>query len=109
MNMGAINNRKGKEGLMPDARSRRLTIICIFIILVMMAFLFWFTLSQNQHYTNSDVSSELMLSKILSQENTIFTNQWYYSTELRVLNSQLISSLLFRFIDNWPLIRAITN
>lgn len=94
---------------MSGTQNRIFIIICIFVITVIMLFLFWLTLTQPHRYINSDLSSELLLSKILSQENAILTNQWYYSTELRVLNMQVISTLLFKFLDNWALIRAITN
>ncbi len=57
--------------------------------------------------TNSDESSELILSNLLSQNNQFFSTDWFYSTELRVLHSQIISSLFFKFLDNWHWVRVI--
>lgn len=54
---------------------------------------------------NSDMSSELILARLLSQEGKIMSSNWYYSTELRVLGMQIIDSVLFRFSDNWHLVR----
>lgn len=56
-------------------------------------------------YLDSDMSSELVLSELLSREGGILTTKWYYSTELRVLNTQLVFSALFRISDNWRFVR----
>ena len=37
---------------------------------------------------DSDMSSELVLSHLLRQEHKIVTQDWFYSTELRVFNSK---------------------
>lgn len=34
-----------------------------------------------------DISSELLLAKLLLQEKQILSSNWYYSTELRALNA----------------------
>lgn len=57
---------------------------------------------------NSDIASEMVLSNILSEKNCIITDLWYYSTELRVLNTQLIYSLFFHFTDNWHTVRLLS-
>ena len=56
----------------------------------------------------SDFSSELVLAKILAQEKRLITTSWYYSTELRVVNSNVVSPILFLFTDNWHLVRILT-
>ena len=54
---------------------------------------------------NSDMASELILAKDLAERGKfILDSEWIYSTEIRVLNTQLIFSFLFRFIDNWFLV-----
>lgn len=58
---------------------------------------------------DSDMSSELILAKLLSKGNGILSREWYYSTELRVLNTQLVYALVFRFIGNWHLVRVISS
>lgn len=58
---------------------------------------------------NSDDASEMILAKILSEGNGILTRGWVYSTELRVVNTQLIRSFLFRFTDNWTLVHVLGN
>ena len=39
----------------------------------------------------------------------VSTTNWYYSTEFRVLYTQLIMGPLFRICNNWHVIRTITN
>ena len=56
---------------------------------------------------DSDMSSEMLLAKILSEENRVVTQSWFYSTELRVLNTQLIMAPLFKICDNWYVVRIV--
>ena len=56
----------------------------------------------------SDMSSELVLAKMLSQEHKIITTNWYYSTELKVLHNTLIFTPLFYIFDNWLTIRMVS-
>lgn len=53
----------------------------------------------------SDMSSELVLAKMLAQEKRIITPNWFYSTELKVLHNTLIFTPLFLISNNWHFIR----
>ena len=55
----------------------------------------------------SDMSSELVLAKILAEEKKIITTSWFYSTEIRFLNTNLIFAPLFMFISNWKTVRMV--
>lgn len=55
----------------------------------------------------SDMSSELVLAKILAEEKRIITTSWFYSTEIRFLNTNLIFAPLFMFIKNWKTVRMV--
>ena len=57
---------------------------------------------------NSDDSSELMLAKLLADENALLTKNWYYSTELKVFNTNLIYPLIFRLTDNFLTVRMVS-
>ncbi len=61
------------------------------------------------HILNSDISAELVLGKKLADSNSIFTTDWFYSTEIRVFYTQIVSSFLFHFIDSWNLVRTLMN
>lgn len=54
---------------------------------------------------DSDMSSEMILGQLLARENAVLTPHWYYSTELRVLNTQIIYAFFFKLMNNWHLVR----
>ena len=58
---------------------------------------------------NADDSSELVLASLLSGGNGFISRGWVYSSELRVLNTQWIRALLFRFTDSWTAVRVVGN
>ena len=55
---------------------------------------------------DSDKSSELILGKMLAEEGGICSPNWYYSTELSVLNTQLIWAPLFALGLSWHAVRV---
>lgn len=62
------------------------------------------------HWIDSDMAAEMIFSELLAEEGKwIATPDWYYSTEFRVLYTQLIMVPLHAFIENWQIIRIITN
>ncbi len=60
-----------------------------------------------QMLLDSDMSSELVLAKLLSEEGKILTTNWYYSTELRILNTQLVFAPLFYLFNDWHMVRTV--
>lgn len=65
----------------------------------------WFN---GNNLLNSDVAAELLLSKELNKEGTLLSTNWYYSTELRVLNTQLAYKLGFAIFPNhWHAARTV--
>lgn len=56
---------------------------------------------------DSDMASELVLAKVCNEEGSIMASQWYYSTELRVLSTQLVFAPLFSLFDDWHTVRVI--
>lgn len=58
---------------------------------------------------NSDVSSEMVLAQLLNRTNEIVSAKWYYSSELRVLNTQLIFRIgLLLFPSDWHFARVFS-
>lgn len=81
-------------------------------VLLGMAFLILIVLNLCFHdrWLDSDMAAEMIFSRLLAQEGHVFAAaDWYYSTEFRVLYTQLIMAPLFLITDNWHLIRAATN
>lgn len=76
----------------------------VFLLLVAMNVL-W-----GDHWIDSDMAAEMVFSRLLAQEGKwIATENWFYSTEFRVLYTQLLMVPLFHLLGDWHLIRAITN
>ncbi len=82
-----------------------------YVLLVLVGFLLLvLNLFFQDHWLDSDMAAEMIFSKLLAQEHHIMaTPDWYYSTEFRVLYTQLIMAPLFRILSDWHVIRTITN
>jgi hypothetical protein len=67
--------------------------------------LFW-----GDHWLESDMSAEMIFSKeLLINGEFLATDKWYYSTEFRILYTQLLMEPLFLLTKSWQVIRTITN
>lgn len=82
-------------------------IISLVWLIICFAAACYYVARYNTLFIDADMSSELVLAKLLSEEGGILSKSWYYSTELRILNTQLIFAPLFAVIDDWSLVRAI--
>lgn len=57
---------------------------------------------------DSDMASEMILANLLNKEGTLISENWYYSTEVRVFCEQIWFKLgLFFFPNNWRVARLI--
>ena len=54
---------------------------------------------------NSDDASELILGQLLANENTLLSKSWYYSSELRLVNTQIFYAFFFKIFHNWHKVR----
>ena len=79
------------------------TIMVLFFVFSMFLFLY----KNINLMIDSDMSSELVLAKQLATEKRLITTNWYYSTELRVLNTQVVFAPLFLIFTNWTLVRTL--
>ncbi len=79
-------------------------------MVVCVAFLVTYTVFVSMHkFMNSDLASETLLAKECVYEKSFVPRGWRYSTEIRFLNTQLISAPLFLFIESWDVVRALTS
>lgn len=68
----------------------------------------WYYMDNYFLYTvDSDMSSELMLGRILAEENAVITKNWYYSTVLEIIDINLVWALMFKLTDNWHTVRVL--
>ena len=58
---------------------------------------------------DADMSSELVLSELLAREHSLISKNWLYSTEIRVLNTQLVYSFFFLFTHNYMVVRVASR
>lgn len=73
------------------------------------AYLFdlWYQLVPGKWIVDSDLASEMILSDLLNKEGTIISHNWFYSTELKVVNLQWFYRLgLLIFPNDWHLART---
>jgi hypothetical protein len=64
--------------------------------------------TRSSAYMDSDMASEIMLAKECARTKCLWPRTWFYSTEIRMLNTQIISTPLFAFTQNWTLIKTLT-
>ena len=84
--------------------------ICSWIaLIVVFAALVLYMGLHGKDLLDADMSSELVLAQQLKQTGGILSSNWYYSTEVRVLNTQLVYSLLFHAFDDWQTVRLVGN
>ena len=74
--------------------------ICVFLVLC------YYLRTRLLTIIDSDMSSELILARMLKDERRILSPNWYYSTELRVLYVTQVFELLFFFTDDWFTVRV---
>ena len=71
------------------------TLAAAFLLLVAMNLL-W-----GDHWIDSDMAAEMIFSRLLAREGKwIATENWYYSTEFRVLYTQLFMVPLFHLLGD---------
>ena len=79
--------------------------LCLSFILLLVLNIFW-----GQNWIDSDMSAEMVFSNVLGETgHYIASEDWYYSTEFRILYTQLIFVPLLRIIPSWAAVRVITN
>lgn len=73
------------------------------------AYLFdlWYQLVPGRWIVDSDLASEMILSDLLNKEGSIISHNWFYSTELKVVNLQWFYRVgLLLFPNDWHLART---
>lgn len=104
--MGYLRKLKGRSLEINNIKSRAFALIAygiVFFTNILYMLFNW------ENILNSDASSELLLAEQLNHEGTFISKNWFYSTELRVLNTQFVHKLsLFFFHDNWKYARCFS-
>lgn len=84
----------------------RIFLIFSLFVIVLFMILYGTYVSTRMHVI-SDLGSEIWLGKICLEEHSFWPLGWYYSTEIRLLNTQFFSALGFLFTNNWDAVITI--
>lgn len=57
---------------------------------------------------HSDMAAEVLLSKLLAEEGGLISKNWFYSTEIRIVYTQLVMTPLFLFIKDFGVVKLIS-
>jgi len=99
------------SAFLEDAKNEQLiTILSIGIGVLLLGFISIFSYQHGVQWLNSDHSSEMVLGKLLADENSLVSRNWHYSTEIRLIYQTIFIMPLFKLIgryENWALIRAL--
>lgn len=75
------------------------------VLILIVLNIFW-----GENWIDSDMAAEMIFSKLLAEEGSLISSaNWYYSTEFRVLYTQLVMGPLHRILTDWHVIRVLTN
>jgi len=81
------------------------TWIPVVFFAVVVCLSFFTTWQATQYCLDGDASSELVLAHHLNETGKLLARDWYYSSELRVLNTNLIFAPLFSVFSDWHMVR----
>ncbi|GBU26656.1 hypothetical protein R84B8_00166 [Treponema sp. R8-4-B8] len=90
--------------------SKLIIIINVLICVLLLGFLSILSYKYLWKFSNSDHAAHMVLGKLLAEENAFVSRNWYSSTEMALIGSNLITMPLFKLLgryENWKLIRAL--
>ena len=59
------------------------------------------------HNLNSNLSSDIVFADLLNEEGKLITENWYYSTELRIVSAVPFYQLGLLIFDSWHAARTL--
>lgn len=84
----------------------------IFLLYFLLIIIFIMTIAMHlkaDNYIDSDTAGEMMLWRECVIEKSLMPRGWFYSTELRILNTQILGAIFFSFLSNWILIKFLVS
>ena len=85
----------------------RIFLLCVYAAGILILLIVCF-IKNTDHYIDSDMGAEIVLAKECFRQKSFWPRSWCYSTELRTLNTQLISAPLFCVTGSWHLVKTLT-
>ncbi len=108
-----IMEKKGKiqmEKLIKYCKEKENITTAIFLSVnfILIGAMCLFFLLKPDNLMHSDTTAEVILSKLLADENKLITKSWYYSTEIRIVYSQLLMMPLFKVFSDYRLVKTLS-
>lgn len=100
-----MNHKRKAGNEMNDKQKKKFTIVSGMVFALAFIGFVWFIRTRMTFLLNSDDSSELILGQLLANENRLLSKSWYYSTELRVVNTQIFYAFFFKIFHSWHRVR----
>ena len=80
-----------------------MAVVCITLLALILYAVFFLN-----HLMHSDMAAEVILSKLLRDRGELVTREWYYSTEIRILYSQLVMTPLFYLFRDFHTVKLLS-
>ncbi|AEE15745.1 hypothetical protein Trebr_0297 [Treponema brennaborense DSM 12168] len=85
-------------------------IVLLSALFVLCAFFTLFcSYTRGNQVIDSDMASEILLAKECFLKKSFWPRSWNYSTEIRLLNTQILTAPVFAFTSNWFLVKTISG
>ena len=85
----------------------KIVLLSLYII-TSLFFIAYCSFTRSFQFIDSDMASEILLAEECFLEKSFWPRSWNYSTEIRLLNTQLIAAPLFAFTSSWITVKAIS-
>lgn len=90
----------------PGWKGKTIPFLLLFISYFLTVYAYWLN---GKTLLDADEASEMILAQHLNEEGGILSKTWYYSTELRVINTQLVYKIGIRiFPTDWHAARTFS-
>lgn len=90
-----------------DDKTKTILIISVLAIIAVMIVIANYVGTQRQMH--SDIAAEMMLWRECVIEKSLMPRGWGYSTEIRILNTQIFGALFFAITNNWALVKTLVS
>ena len=80
--------------------------VILAVVTVLASILYFIIFPDN--LMHSDMAAEVLLSKLLAEEGGLISKNWFYSTEIRIVYTQLVMTPLFLFIKDFGVVKLIS-
>ena len=103
--MSVISKAQGRSRSADSADIKFYIPLILSILLLLVLNIVW-----GQNWIDSDMSAEMVFSDLLGDTgHYIASPDWYYSTEFRILYTQLLFVPLLKLFGSWAAVRVLTN